>query len=157
MPFPKRKQRVAPSRQGSETGSVKGRAGWGSSLWPQMLSFGVVGMVGFLVNAGIVEALAPRIGPGWAQSLAFPVAASATWWLNRRYTFGASRNSWQREWMWYLAANFVGWLANNGTYFLMIFSYSFIYHHPAIAVATGSLGGMVFNFIFSKRFVFDQS
>lgn len=140
-----------------KTGPLKGRAGWGSSLWPQMLCFGVVGTVGFLVNAGIVVTLAHPIGPGWAQLLAFPAAASVTWWLNRRYTFGASRNSWQGEWMRYLASNFVGWLANNGTYFFMILSYSFVYHHPAIAVAIGSLAGMVFNFVFSKRFVFGQS
>jgi putative flippase GtrA len=122
-----------------------------------MLCFGVVGIAGFLVNAGIVEAMAHPIGPGWAQLLAFPVAASVTWWLNRRYTFGASRNSWQLEWMRYLASNLVGWSANNGAYFSLIFSYSFVYQHPAIAVATGSLAGMVFNFIFSKRFVFGRS
>ncbi len=122
-----------------------------------MLCFGAVGLVGFLVNAGIVEALAPGTGPGWAQVWAFPAAASLTWWLNRRYTFGASRNSWQREWMRYIASNSAGWLANNGTYFSLISSYPFVYHHPAIAVATGSLAGMVFNFTFSKRFVFDRS
>lgn len=138
-------------------GPLKGRAGWGSSLWFQMLCFGVVGIMGFLVNAGIVEALARPMGPGWAQLLAFPAAASVTWWLNRRYTFGASRDAWQREWARYLASNVVGWLANNGAYFSMILSYPFVYRHPVIAVAAGSLAGMVFNFMFSKRFVFGRS
>ena len=138
-------------------GPLEGGAKRGPLPWSQMFCFGAVGLVGFLVNAGIVEALARPIGPGWAQLLAFPVAASVTWWLNRRYTFGASGDSWHREWMRYIASNLMGWLANNGTYFLMILLYPFAYRHPAFAVAIGSLAGMVFNFMFSKRFVFGQS
>ena len=109
------------------------------------------------VNAGIVEALAHTLGPGWAQPMAFPVAASVTWWLNRRYTFGASQSLWQLELMRYIASNVMGWMANNGAYFLMILFNPFAYHHPAFAVAVGSLAGMVFNFKFSRRFVFGQS
>ncbi len=147
----------APSKQGSETGPLKGGARWGPLPWSQIFCFGAVGMMGFLVNAGMVEALAHKFGPGWAQLPAFPVAASVTWWLNRRFTFGASRDSWHLEWVRYMASNLMGWIANNGVYFLMISFNPFAYHHPAWAVAAGSLAGMVFNFMLSKRFVFGQS
>jgi putative flippase GtrA len=88
--------------------------------WSQILRFGLVGALGFLVNAGLVELLARPLGPARAQLVAFPVAASATWWLNRRYTFGASGRHWRAEWMRYLVSNLLGWVANNGTYFLAI-------------------------------------
>ena len=126
-------------------------------LGVQILRFGVVGALGFLVNAGIVEALARPMGPGHAQLLAFPVAASTTWWLNRKYTFCASRRAWPREWLSYLAANGLGWLANNGVFYSLIAIYPLAHRHPALAVAAGSLAGMVFNFIFSRRFVFGPS
>jgi len=120
----------------------------------QVLRFGGVGVLGFLVNAGLVEALARDLGPGPAQLLAFPVAATATWWLNRRFTFRASGKVWHREWLLYLAANGLGWLANNGTYFLAIALHPPAHRHPALAVAAGSLAGMTFNFLLSRRLVF---
>ena len=125
-----------------------------ASLRAQILRFGVVGILGFVVNAGMVEGLARSIGPVWAQALAFPVAASVTWWLNRRYTFGASRHAWHWEWLRYVTSNALGWSANNGIYFLLILKFSMIYQHPTLAVAAGSLAGMVFNFAVSKWLVF---
>ena len=149
---------MAP-RSASAPQGIAGQAPGASEalLRRQILRFGLVGGVGFLVNAGLVEVLAHALGPGRAQMLAFPVAASATWWLNRRYTFPAGRRTWHREWVIYLAANGLGWLANNGTFFLGIALYPLAHRHPALAVAAGSLAGMVFNFLLSKRFVFGAS
>lgn len=126
------------------------------TLRGQILRFGAVGVVGFVVNAGMVEWLAHSIGPVWAQVLAFPVAASVTWWLNRRYTFGASSLAWRREWVCYVVANALGWSANNGVYFFLIAQSYIFYRHPALAVAVGSLAGMIFNFTISKLMVFNK-
>ena len=120
----------------------------------QIIRFGLVGVAGFIVNALMVEALKYSIGPLWGQSLAFPVAASATWWLNRRYTFGASRHAWKQEWLRYIAANALGWFANNGVYFVLVSLYPLAYSYPSLAVASGSLAGMFFNFFISKWVVF---
>jgi putative flippase GtrA len=122
----------------------------------QALRFGLVGTAGFLVNAGIVAALAGPAGPVRAQAAAFPVAASVTWWLNRRYTFGASGRSWQGEWLRYLGANALGWLANNGTYLLLVLSLPWAAGNPVAAVAAGSLAGMAFNFACSRKLVFGR-
>jgi putative flippase GtrA len=122
----------------------------------QILRFGMVGVVGFVVNAGMVEWLAYSIGPVWAQFMAFPAAASATWWLNRRYTFGVSSFVWYLEWIRYVFANAFGWSANNGVYFLLILQFESIYENPAFAVAAGSLMGMGFNFVMSKRVIFNN-
>ena len=123
-------------------------------LLRQIARFGIVGVIGFVVNAGVVAALALSLGPLWAQCLAFPLAASATWWLNRVYTFGASRHAWKTEWLRYLTANTLGFSVNNGVYFTLVLLNPMAYSHPAFAVALGSLAGMVFNFSFSKWAVY---
>lgn len=126
-------------------------------LLRQIWRFGLVGVVGYIVNASCVEFLAPDIGPLQAQGFAFPLAASVTWWCNRRFTFGASHRAVHQEWLRYLLANALGWTANNGVYVWMIFSLPLTYEHPALAVAGGSLAGMVFNFSVSRRLVFNKS
>ena len=125
-----------------------------ATLQRQILRFGLVGIVGFIVNAGMVEWLSVSIGPLWAQLFSFPCAATVTWWLNRRYTFGASRHVWHREWMRYVTANALGWAANNGMYLTLILKFSLAFHHPALAVAAGSLADMILNFGISKWVVF---
>ncbi len=126
-------------------------------LLRQIWRFALVGVVGYLVNAGLVEAFVLSLGPVKAQMLAFPAAVSVTWWLNRCFTFGASRHSLHQEWLRYVLANLLGWIANNGAYLWMIFSLPVAYKHPSIAVAVGSLAGMVFNFSSSRLFVFKNA
>lgn len=128
-----------------------------SGLLRQIWRFGLVGVVGYLVNAGLVEAFVLNMGPVRAQSLAFPAAVSVTWWLNRRFTFGASGHAPHHEWLRYVLANALGWMVNNGAYLWMIFSVSLAYQHPAIAVAVGSLAGMILNFSTSRLLVFKNA
>jgi putative flippase GtrA len=122
----------------------------------QLFTFTIVGVVGFVVDAGIVESLKHCVGPLAAQLVAFPVASSVTWALNRKFTFGASQLSIVREWLRYVLANLLGWAANNGTYAWLIFQVSVTYQHPVIAVAAGSIAGMFFNFGASRLLVFRQ-
>ena len=123
----------------------------GSIILTQIIKFGVVGIVGFITNAGIVVYFSSNIGPIYSQMIAFPVAVFITWLLNRNYTFGISRYSWRQEFYRYLLGNLLGWAINNGTYFFLILNVSFVYQNPLIAVAAGSLSGMILNFIFSRR------
>lgn len=116
----------------------------------QFLRFALVGFVGFIVNGGIVFVLAPHTGPLFAQLAAFPAAATATWLLNRRYTFGASPRPLWQEWGRYIAANGVGWLANNGVYVLAVELFPAVHGHPVFAVAAGSVAGALLNFGGSK-------
>jgi putative flippase GtrA len=122
----------------------------------QFMRFFVVGIVGFMVNAGVVEAWARFSTPLVAQAIAFPAAVTVTWWLNRRYTFGASRYTAHHEWMRYVLANALGWATNNGTYFYLVLHFAIAYRHPMIAVAAGSMAGMLLNFTGSKLLVFHK-
>ena len=123
-------------------------------LASQVLRFGAVGIAGFAVNAGLVALLAGTAGPVAAQLFAFPAAVTTTWSLNRRYTFHPRGERLLREWLRYVLANALGWAANNGAYFAAILSVPFAYRHAVVAVAAGSLAGMVFNFATSKWIVF---
>lgn len=120
----------------------------------QLLRFASVGAVAFMVNATVVELVAWSTGPLWAQAIAFPVAATVAWWLNRRFTFGPSARRMHQEWMRYIAANVFGWTANNGIYLLLVLSAPIAYVHPILGVVAGSLVGISFNFVASKWLVF---
>ncbi|WP_051149788.1 GtrA family protein [Methylohalobius crimeensis] len=120
----------------------------------QFLRFAWVGVLGFGVNGGGVAWLSPHIGPLWAQAVGFPLAATFTWWLNRHFTFGPSERSLRREWAYYVSANGIGWLANNGSYVLLVTQSALFHRYPVLAVAVGSVAGMFFNFGLSRYFVF---
>jgi len=123
-------------------------------LLRQLWRFSLVGVAGFAVNGGLVELLVAAIGPVGAQLLAFPVAATVTWYLNRRYTFGASGLAPHREWLRYVLANALGWVLNNSTYLILVFSLPLAASHPILAVAAGSVAGLLANFFCSRQVVF---
>lgn len=126
----------------------------------QILRFSLVGVAGFLVDAGVLT-LALRF-LGWnlysARVLSFLTAVTATWIMNRRFTFGAGASaSLFGEWVRFTASNAVGGLVNFGTYVWLINSLAAAHDFPVIAVAAGSLSGLMVNFSLSKIFVFRES
>jgi putative flippase GtrA len=125
-----------------------------SALMRQFRRFSLVGVAAFAVNGGLVELLVHFLGPVRAQMIAFPVAATAAWWLNRRYTFGASGLAPHREWLRYIFANAAGWLINNAIYLVLVFNLALASTHPFLAVAAGSIAGLAANFLLSRRMVF---
>lgn len=122
----------------------------------QFLRFAWVGVLGFMVNGGVVAWLSAATGPLWAQAVGFPLAATVTWWLNRNFTFAPSQRSILREWAFYVSANGIGWLVNNGSYVLLVVQSALFHRYPVLAVAVGSVAGMMFNFALSRRFVFNN-
>ena len=58
------------------------------TLHTQFFRFALTGIAGFAVDASIVWLLTQfRINAIIAQGIAFSVAVTVTWWLNRKYTF----------------------------------------------------------------------
>ncbi len=122
----------------------------------ELVLFSLAGVAGFLVDASIVWTFTRAgVDPITAQAVAFTVAVTVTWLLNRRFTFAhhASPN-WLREWMHYVAANSVGAMVNNGVYALLVLTVALFSKEPVLAVAVGSLAGLVFNFTASRALVF---
>lgn len=121
----------------------------------EFLSFAVVGAVGFVVDLGVLYLLAPTLGWYGGRVLSFLAAATVTWALNRRFTFGERRSGGPlaREYLRYLLTMLGGALVNYGAYVLTL-------HWlggplaPALGVALGSCAGLVVNFVTARLLVF---
>jgi putative flippase GtrA len=121
----------------------------------QFLRFGTVGAFGFLIDTATVYATRHALGLYGAGALAFLVAASANWALNRAWTFrGQGSGAAHRQWAKFLAANSIGFVLNRGAYFILVTVSALCAANPVIAVAAGSITGMFANFTLSRRIVF---
>lgn len=119
--------------------------------------FAVGGVIGFVIDAAIVQVLVKWSGwnPYATRLLSFLVAATGTWLFNRTYTFSADRRyGLLGEWARYLLAMSGGFAVNYGTYSFLVFHHPAIREQPVIAVAAGSLAGMVVNFVSSRFWIF---
>ncbi|MDB5413078.1 MAG: GtrA family protein [Rubritepida sp.] len=126
---------------------------------PQFLRFGVVGTVGFLVDAAVLTALLwAGFGPYGGRVVSYLAAASTTFALNRAWTFRtASRDApVAAQWGRFVALNMVGFVANYGTYAALIAGNAVVARYPVVGVAAGSFAGMFINFGLSRRYVFKQ-
>jgi len=121
----------------------------------QFLRFGTVGTCGFVVDTGVVYATRGALGLYGAGLLSFLIAATATWALNRVWTFrGLSTGALHHQWAKFLAANSLGFVLNRGAYFTLVTVSALCTANPVIATAAGSLTGMFANFTLSRRLVF---
>ena len=129
---------------------------------PALLRFGLVGVGGLLVDLAVLYVAAPNLGWYGARVLSFWAAATATWWLNRHYTFASataaaavaeSVASVGRQYLRYLLSMTLGGSVNYLTYATVIVWWIWP-AAPAVGVALGSCAGLVFNFIAAKYFIF---
>jgi putative flippase GtrA len=123
----------------------------------QALRFAAVGVLGFLVDAGVL--MATRSLPGLnlysGRAVSFLAAVTATWALNRSFTFKEHASpSMLKEWVRFCAANALGGAVNLGVYAWLVNSVSLVHNSPVLGVAAGSLSGLAVNFTLSRVFVF---
>jgi putative flippase GtrA len=131
-------------------------------LMGELLRFGVVGVAGFVVDAGVLVAgIALGTGPWFGRVLSYLAAASTTFALNRAWTFrDAARPAGRaaaRQWGLFLLVNLLGFACNYGTYAALLASVPLVAAHPVLGVAAGSLAGLLGNFLLARRFVFSDS
>lgn len=122
----------------------------------QFLRFCVVGAVGFVIDAGILQLLVSVVGenPYFARIISFLVAASATWLMNRSYTFEVEHRPTHAEWARYIAFMALGALVNYGAFAISITVWGLARAQPWLGVAVGSIAGLGINFLTSRRLVF---
>lgn len=122
-----------------------------------MLLFGVGGVIGFIVDAGVLQLLVS--GLAWdrfsGRLISFLCAATATWLFNRRYTFhGIRRHSLFGEWVRYILAMSVGFACNFTAYTALVLWFDIDRQWLILAVAAGSLAGLGVNFLASRHWVY---
>ena len=125
----------------------------------QLLSFSLVGIIGFFVDASTLYLALHLLGADLygGRAISYLAAATTTWALNRRYTFRDARSPGRlAEWARFLAANSVGGLVNYGTYALLVTVLPVAAAHPVLGVAAGSVAGLAVNFFLSRSLVFKR-
>jgi len=122
----------------------------------QFLRFCVVGVVGFVIDAGILQSLVSGIGANLylARIISFLVAASATWLMNRRYTFEVEHVATHSEWVRYITIMVLGALVNYGAFAISIAVWDLARVQPWLGVAVGSIAGLGVNFMSSRLLLF---
>lgn len=122
----------------------------------QFLRFCVVGAVGFVIDAGILQLLVSGIGVNLylARIISFLVAASATWLMNRRYTFEVEHPATHSEWVRYITIMVLGALVNYGAFAISIAVWGMARAQPWLGVAVGSIAGLGINFMSSRLLLF---
>lgn len=134
-----------------------------ATLVAQMRAFLVVGVIGFVVDAGLTMLLssAGGLSPYAARIPAVLCAATTTWLLNRRHTFRSQDARRGREFARYLSVSLVGTTLNYTVYSLVLMgitrmSLPFVGQNMAIvaSVVCGSLVSMSLTFTGFRLFAF---
>ena len=120
----------------------------------QFMRFGLIGVGGFVVDTLDLYAVKGELGLYAGRVVSYFAAATFTWALNRRFTFVSLRPTPRlKQWLEFLAANAIGAIANYGVYSALV-TWTAAADIPVLAVAAGSIAGLVFNFTINKVWVF---
>jgi putative flippase GtrA len=123
----------------------------------EVITFGVIGTIGFLVDGGLLTLLNSFLNLDLLTSrlCSFSGAVTVTWYLNRNYTFPDQTDDHAlHEWTRYAALNGLGALLNLAIFFWLIFEFSALTIVPLVPLAIASLVAMAFNFLVSKYIAF---
>jgi putative flippase GtrA len=123
----------------------------------ELVSFILVGGTGFLMDAGCLILLFHVLEFGHYSSrlVAFAVAVTVTWILNRTYTFQATKpRNIHTEYVKYFSTQTIGALINLGIYALCLAASPVMRDLPVLALGVGSVIAMVFNYFAMKFYVF---
>ena len=119
--------------------------------------FSVIGGLGFLVDAGVLQLLIAmtNLGPLLARIGSFAIAVLVTFALNRYWTFfGSHRRPWGEAFLSYLTVQGVGFAANLAVYSFMILVLPQPLGEPIVALATASAFALILNYVGARDFVF---
>jgi putative flippase GtrA len=132
---------------------------WLERLWGlQFFRFAVVGTTAFVVDTAVLyAAIWAGLGLYAGRAVSYLVAATFTWYGNRRLTFSTHAHgapAIAAEWIRFLVANLAGGAVNYATYAAAIAWLPLVRAYPVLGVAAGSLAGLSVNFLASKFVVF---
>lgn len=121
----------------------------------QFIAFGCVGTIGMAIDTITVYSLRHRLGLYGAGAIAYFIAATGNWALNRVWTFrGKHEGPAHRQWARFLLANAFGFVLNRGTYAALVTFSPACAAEPFYAIFAGGVVGMFLNFSLSRRMVY---
>jgi putative flippase GtrA len=122
----------------------------------ELVLFGLVGVAGFIVDAGVLYLLKSSLGLYYGRVFSFISAVLTTWILNRHLTFSerASGLSLSHEFSRYFGLMLGGGLVNYASYALLVYFVEFVARQPVWGVAAGSCAGMLVNYLTARFLVF---
>lgn len=120
------------------------------------MPFALAGVVGFLVDAGLLLVVGSLLGPFGGRLVSFAAAVATTWLINRNFAFAdrAAVDGKVGEFLRYFLAMLPGAVVNWLVYSLIV---SIGADNPTVlilAVAMGSLAGMAANLTAANGLVF---
>lgn len=119
----------------------------------RLAGFAVAGLSGFVIDAGITEALVVlSVSPYVARIGAVAVAIGVTYTINRHLTFGDRRGAAGGRRLRYVAVSLVAIAINYGAFALTIALMPDV--RPIAGVVVGTAIGMIINYVGYSRFVF---
>jgi putative flippase GtrA len=121
------------------------------------LRFGCIGVVGFLIDAGVLTLLSRQWGMNLylARCFSFGAASFVTFLLNRRFTFTDARERTARsEYLRYMTVQSVGSLTNLAVFMVLVSLFPQLAQTPVVPLAFGSAAGLVVNFAGSRFWAF---
>lgn len=128
-----------------------------SRIWTDLQRFGVVGGIGFVVDASVLQSLVSMAhwSPYSARVLSFGLAVTVTFILNRLWTFRHRRISSKRTaYTRYFLVQVIGALFNLAVFFVCVSLFPVLHYWPIIALAIGSIIALIFTFTASRHLVF---
>ncbi|MFW7266959.1 GtrA family protein [Gluconacetobacter sp. Hr-1-5] len=120
------------------------------------LKFGIVGTTGLIWDTLAVYGFRPVLGLTGATVLAYFIAASMNWLVNRLWTFRHVVHADRPlvQWVRFLLASSLGFVMNRGMVFALFLLFPLCRAVPVLALAAGALAGLAANFTLSHRLVF---
>lgn len=123
----------------------------------RVVRFAIVGALGFAVDAAVLQLLITVVAldPYLARLPSFLSAATATWAVNRHWTFSDRHDADHvGEWGRYVLTMLGGGAINYATYAALLATVPAVMRWPVLGVAAGSLAGMSVNYLAAGRWIF---
>lgn len=125
----------------------------------QIIKFGIVGTVGFSVDAlvllffvHIVEYSIPV-----ARLSSFLIAVLVTWLINRNLTFSKNNKfTIKKEYFLYLFIQTIGALINYIIFIILVYNFELFKSYLVLPLGFASIIVMFFNFFMLKKFIFSH-
>ena len=117
-----------------------------------------VGAVGFVIEAIVLQALVSflHLHAFVALLIAFAVAVTVTWLLNRSYTFAVKKPHNLVEWFKYTGVNSAGGVIHLVVYGALVFYFPVLQQYPLIPLVISSAVAAIFNYSMSANVVFGK-